>query len=284
MNLPLLEELYQKYQHDSSGKVASYIPELAKANPNSFAIVACTPEGELFEVGDVDQLFTLQSNSKPFVYGMALDQHGRDFVSSRVGVEPTGDPFNSIITLDEKADVHKFVTLATKDGLVKKTAVKLYSNIRQNGIIAITLNDGDELVWGKLTSGQDDLMLITHEGKSIRFSEEEVKASNRDTKGVKGITLRKTDYVIGVETLSPTEDLSPEQSQKRHLLVVTENGMGKRTELDQYPVQKRAGMGVKVAEVTKRTGMVAAARKVTEEHQNVVISTKEGQTIKLPLD
>ena len=103
MNLSLLEELYQKYQHDSSGKVASYIPELAKANPNSFAIVACTPEGELFEVGDVDQLFTLQSNSKPFVYGMALDQHGRDFVSSRVGVEPTGDPFNSIITLDESS-------------------------------------------------------------------------------------------------------------------------------------------------------------------------------------
>jgi glutaminase len=103
MNLSLLEELYQKYKPDSSGKVASYIPELAKANPDSFAIVACTPEGELFEVGDVDQLFTLQSNSKPFVYGMALDHHGRDFVSSRVGVEPTGDPFNSIITLDESS-------------------------------------------------------------------------------------------------------------------------------------------------------------------------------------
>ncbi len=242
-------------------------------------LISCQTHDMLFMFTNQGRVYQLKTYEIP----EAKRQAKGTAIVNLISLRPD-ERVQSIITLDEKADVHKFVTLATKDGLVKKTAVKLYSNIRQNGIIAITLNDGDELVWGKLTSGQDDLMLITHEGKSIRFSEEEVKASNRDTKGVKGITLRKTDYVIGVETLSPTEDLSPEQSQKRHLLVVTENGMGKRTELDQYPVQKRAGMGVKVSEVTKRTGMVAAARKVTEEHQNVVISTKEGQTIKLPLD
>ncbi len=189
----------------------------------------------------------------------------------------------SILAVDEKDDTDKFITLATKRGLVKKTAVKLYENIRQNGIIAITLNDDDELVWGKLTSGNDDLILITHQGKSIRFSEKEVKASNRDTKGVKGITVKKGDYVIGVESLSQEEDLAEEQAARRELLVVTEGGMGKRTKLDQYPVQKRSGMGVKVAEITKKTGPVAVARKVTEEHKEVVISTSEGQTIKLPI-
>jgi DNA gyrase subunit A len=189
----------------------------------------------------------------------------------------------SILSVDEQEDAKKFITLATKRGLVKKTAVSLYDNIRQNGIIAIALNNDDELVWGKLTSGSDDLMLITHQGKSIRFSEEEVKASARDTKGVKGITVRKDDYVIGVESLSATEDLSETQAAQRELLVITEKGMGKRTKLDQYPVQKRAGMGVKVAEITKKTGPVAVARKVTEEHRDVVISTLEGQTIKLPI-
>ena len=184
----------------------------------------------------------------------------------------------SILSVDEKSDSEKFITLATRQGLIKKTAVKLYENIRQNGIIAITLNDGDELVWGKLTSGSDDVMLITHQGKSIRFSETEVKASNRDTKGVKGITIKKGDYVIGVESIN-----AEEKARDRELLVITENGMGKRTKLDQYPVQKRAGMGVKVADITRKTGPVAGALKVTEEHREVVISTSEGQTIKLPL-
>lgn len=188
----------------------------------------------------------------------------------------------SILVVDEKEDANKFITFATVKGLVKKTAVKLYDNIRQNGIIAITLNDGDAVVRGSLTSGTDELMLITHSGKSIRFKEKEVKASNRDTKGVKGITLKKDDYVVGFEVLD-TEDLE-KGNQKTQLLIVTENGMGKRTKLDQYPKQKRSGMGVKVADITKRTGLVGSARKVnTDVHSDLVITTKDGQTLKMPI-
>lgn len=186
----------------------------------------------------------------------------------------------SILIIDEQEDKNKFISLATKKGLIKKTAVKLFANIRQTGIIAITLNDGDELVWGKLTSGKDEIMLITHAGKSIRFSETEVKNSQRDTKGVKGITLKKDDYVVGVEAIPADQD----QDSVGELLVITENGMGKRTKISQYPVQKRSGLGVKVADITKRTGPVAAARLVTTDHKDIVISTKEGQTIKLPLN
>jgi len=189
------------------------------------------------------------------------------------------ETIHSLLIIDEVKDQDKFITLSTRKGLVKKTAVKLYENIRQNGIIAITLNSEDELVAGKLTSGQDDMMLITHLGKCIRFSEEEVKSSHRDTKGVKGITIKKDDYVVGVEVIphgSKDEDIG-------ELLVITENGLGKRTKLSQYPVQKRSGLGVKVSDITPKTGPVAAARNVNQEHKDVVITTKEGQTIKLPL-
>jgi DNA gyrase subunit A len=185
----------------------------------------------------------------------------------------------SIIVLNEVADKDKYITLATRQGLVKKTAVKLYENIRQNGIVAIILNSGDELVWGKITSGQDHLMLISHQGKSIRFSETEVKNSQRDTKGVRGVTLSASDYVIGVEAFANT----PAVTDHTALLIVTEKGLGKRTLLSQYPVQKRSGLGVKVAEITDRTGKVSAAKLLHDLHEEVVISTKEGITIKLPL-
>lgn len=188
-----------------------------------------------------------------------------------------GETVRTILILNEEQDKDCFITLATRKGLVKKTAVKLYSNIRQNGIIAILLKDNDELVWGKITSGSDDLMLISYLGKSIRFSEKEVKSSNRDTQGVKGIELKKDDYVVGVETLCA-------EGETRQLLLVTENGLGKRTDLNQYPIQKRAGQGVKVAEITKKTGNVVAAMMVTDQHKEVVITTQAGQMIKLPLD
>lgn len=191
----------------------------------------------------------------------------------------------TMLIVNEAEDKDKFITLVTKQGLIKKSAVKLYDNIRQNGIVAIMLNDDDELVAGRLTSGGDYIMLITHEGKSIKFGEEQVKASQRDTKGVKGITLRKEDYVIGVEAFAKQMEAGEGKGKKQfsQLLVVTQNGMGKRTDFDQYPEQKRSGMGVKVSEVTKKTGLIAAARMVSEEHDSVVITTKQGQTIKLPI-
>jgi len=191
----------------------------------------------------------------------------------------------SMLIFRDQEDKDMFITLATRQGLVKKTAVKLYDNIRQNGIIAITLNDDDELVWGKLTSGSDHLMLITRNGKCIRFSEVEVKSSQRDTKGVKGITLKKDDYVVGMEAFAKDAD-KPQDGRKKHfrqIFLVTQNGLGKRTNLSGYPLQKRSGIGVKVAEITKKSGLVAAARMLTHLHDEVILTTKLGQAIKLPI-
>ncbi len=184
----------------------------------------------------------------------------------------------SILPLNEKKDKDKFITLATRKGLIKKSAVSLFDNIRSTGIIAISLNKGDELVQGQITNGNNEILLVTHHGKCIRFDESEVKDSNRDTKGVKGISLKKDDYVVAFEAI--TDDIK--EDKKAAVLVVTEKGMGKRTVIPDYPSQKRSGLGVKVADITKKTGKIASARLITSEHKELVISTTKGQTIKLP--
>ncbi|MDO5561885.1 MAG: DNA gyrase subunit A [bacterium] len=185
----------------------------------------------------------------------------------------------TILKFDFEADKKNFISLVTRQGLVKKTAVKQYDNIRQNGIIAIDLNKGDELVWGQITTGTDDILLVTYQGKSIRFSEKEVKPSSRDTKGVKGITLKSGDYVTDAEVIFATN-----ADKKEFLLTVTEGGMGKMSKISDYPLQKRSGSGLKVAEINSKTGNIVKAFLVNETHEALIITTNEGQTIKLEID
>lgn len=193
----------------------------------------------------------------------------------------------SIITASSKLEDIKdqFITLATKKGLVKKTPIKLFQNIRVSGIIAIQLNEGDELVWGNVTNGKKDIILITHLGKSIRFSETQIRPTSRDTKGVKGISLKKDDYVMAVRQLEPNPN-KPEDKRKKFfhdLMIITQKGYGKRTPFNQYPTQNRGGQGVKVANLTPKTGNIAAALSVNQNVDQVLITTIEAQVIKLPL-
>lgn len=186
----------------------------------------------------------------------------------------------SIVILPKDKDLSgRFICLVTKKGLVKKTKVELYDNIRQTGIIGINLNKDDELVWGGIINGKNDLILITHFGKCIRFHEDQIKASSRDTKGVKGIVLAKNDFVINAENIKDDTDQSTS-----YLLVITEKGLGKKTKLKNYPVQKRSGMGLKVAAINEKTGNVAQAIFVNDKCREIIISTKLGQTIKMPFD
>lgn len=186
------------------------------------------------------------------------------------------EKIESMVRFDTQTDKDKFIILVTKDGLVKKTATNQFDNLRSNGIIAINLSKGDQLVWGAITNGQDDLILITSGGKSIRFDEKQVKATSRDTKGVKGITLRG-DEVVAAEVIADGNN------QGRSLLTITKQGMGKMTAIAQYPIQKRSGMGLKVAEINKKTGAIAQAFLIDERYEDLIISTKDGQTIKLAL-
>lgn len=191
----------------------------------------------------------------------------------------------AILTLNEKNPAGKYICLATIKGMIKKTPLSDFANIRSTGIIAIILKNEDELVFGRITTGEDHVMIVTNEGKSIRFHEKEVKSSNRDTQGVKAVELKGKDYVVGVESFPPELTIPEDKRKKnfRHLLVVTERGMGKQTKLTEYPLQKRAGQGVKVSEITTKTGNVACAKIVDETIEDAVLTTKSAQVIKLPL-
>jgi len=178
-----------------------------------------------------------------------------------------------------------FILLATKRGLVKKTAVVEFINIKANGLIAINLRSGDELVNAGLTTGADHVLLVTKAGKSIRFAESDIRHTGRDTQGVKGLTMAKDDTLITMVTFPAAEPKIADKRKKvfRELLVVTEKGLGKRTDFGEYPVQRRSGQGVKVANLSAKTGKVAGAIMVTNEDEFAVITTTKAQVIKLPL-
>ena len=174
--------------------------------------------------------------------------------------------------------------MATRNGVIKRTTLSEYENIKSSGLIAINLDKGDELVWVKKTSGSDEIMLTTYQGKVIRFPESEVRATGRATRGVTGIKLQKKDFVVAMEAFKITDNGSAKKKKAiKDLLVVTCNGLGKRTNTDEFRNQHRGGVGVKVANINSKTGPVAAAFIVDENYEQLIISSKKGQVIRLPL-
>ena len=189
------------------------------------------------------------------------------------------------VNKDLLKDKGHFITMATGSGMIKKTPLSEYESIRQSGKIGISLRDGDQLIKVEISHGQNYIILVTRGGKSIKFKETDVTATGRNTMGVKGMTLKSGDAVIAMETVEITPPKPDDKRRKffREILVVTEKGLGKRTDVGEYPEQKRGGQGVKVAELSSRTGDIAAVRMVTEDDEQVVITTKQAQVIKLPL-
>jgi len=197
-----------------------------------------------------------------------------------------GEIVQSVLTVSNQPKAEqKYLFMVTKKGTVKKTEISKYNNVRQSGLIAIKLEPKDELCWAKITSGNDHILLVSHEGKSIRFNENDVRPTARDTMGVIGITLLKEDYVVGMEALSSRAPRPLDKRKKvfRDILVVMERGVGKRTDFTEFPLQKRGGMGVKVAEVTPKTGKVVCSQFVNESVEQIVLTSKQAQVIKLPL-
>lgn len=198
-----------------------------------------------------------------------------------------GEMIQSILILSAQNQIEKdqYVVTATTHGLVKKTPLSGFTNIKSNGLIAIDLRDNDELQSVRLTSGNDHVLLVTKEGKAIRFSEKDIRPTGRDTQGVKGLTMKKGDAAVMAVTF-PSVPVKAEDKRRKfflELLAVTSRGIGKRTSVDEYPVQNRGGQGVKVANLNDKTGRVVAALLVTQEDEFVVITTDEAQVIKLPL-
>jgi DNA gyrase subunit A len=164
----------------------------------------------------------------------------------------------------------QYAVMVTRKGVIKKTELSEFANIRSNGIIAIGVDDGDELISVELTDGQKKIFLATHEGQAICFEEDEVRDMGRQARGVRGITLRDEDYVVGV--IAVTGD--------QQILTVTENGFGKQTQLSQYRVTGRGGKGVINIKVTEKTGKVVAVMPVTKDSE-VLIITSQGKLIRI---
>jgi len=186
-----------------------------------------------------------------------------------------GEQVESFITYG-KADRSTYVFLTTKNGTVKKSALSEFENIRKGGMISIKLDSGDELVWSDLTDGKNDVMLVTKEGKAIRFAETSVRPMGRATMGVRGIKIATNDEVIGMDIISSNE--------KRELLTLMENGLGKRTDAALFRGQSRGGQGVKVANVTDKTGKVVVAQIIPQNTEEIIITSKKGQVVKLSLN
>ena len=165
-----------------------------------------------------------------------------------------------------------FLFFATRQGVVKKTALEDFANVRKGGIIAITIEPNDSLIEVKLTNGHNEVVLITHEGQSIRFSEENVRASGRQAIGVYGIDLEKTDAVVALAVVDP----------KATLLVAGENGIGKRTDFEEYRVQTRGGKGIITMKTNEKTGNVVGALTVKDEDE-IMLITFGGQMVRTPV-
>lgn len=179
----------------------------------------------------------------------------------------------------------KYIFLTTKKGVVKKTTIEAFANIRRNGLTAIKLEKDDELVWSKLTSGEDEIMLVTKNGMAIRFSEKDVRSTGRDTMGVRGIRIKTDDEVISMEVIpnGPSTSLRT-TTHKPDLMAVMEKGIGKKTPVVDYPKQKRGGLGVKVADITQKTGKVVYAQLVPQNAECLILTTNKGQVVKLPIE
>ncbi len=175
----------------------------------------------------------------------------------------------AIIPLKEYQN-NRYLFMATKNGIVKKTPIKDYENIRKSGLQAISLREDDELIEVKSTNHLKDIILVTKNGMCIRFNEQDVRPTGRTSMGVIGMTLTGDDQIVGMQL----------NTQGEYLLFVSENGMGKRTEMEEFTVQRRGGKGVKCYKITEKTGDVVGVKAVNEENEVILITT-EGIIIRL---
>ncbi|MCA9334693.1 DNA gyrase subunit A, partial [Candidatus Saccharibacteria bacterium] len=184
------------------------------------------------------------------------------------------EKITSIIRHEKDAKDDGYLFMATSKGTVKKTPLKDYANIRTNGLIAIKLDDSDELKWIQKTTGDNDVIISTSAGQAIRFNEKDARPMGRAARGVRGVRLRPNDSVVGMDIVSNDE---------RSLLVVSQNGYGKATRVSNFPAHKRGGIGIKAAVVTAKTGPIIDVRTLEEDASEVLMISNKGQTIRVGL-
>lgn len=223
-----------------------------------------------------DYLFFFTDSGKVFqtpVY--EIPQEGRVAkgrgLANFLEISPDEKVLSVIARPQERDSSVKYLVMVTKNGIIKKTPISDFRNVRRSGLIAIKLRKDDLLRKVVEVKNDDEILLITKRGQSIRFKEKDVRPMGRQASGIRGIRLKKGDEVVGTEVV--------ESKQKGYLLVVTENGYGKKTKLKEYRIQKRGGTGIKTARVTSKTGMLVSSQIISDQKDLIVISQK-GQVIR----
>jgi DNA gyrase subunit A len=176
-----------------------------------------------------------------------------------------------------KSDWVRYLVMATENGIIKRTKIEDFAKVRRNGLIAIRLKKDDKLKWAQLTSGQNEIFLTTAKGQSIRFKETDIRPMSRAASGVKGISLREGDKLVRMDVI----DKKKEKDLK--VLVVTENGFGKKTYLKNYKLQKRGGLGIKTARLSGKTGDIIASQILGPEKEDLIAISQKGQVIRIKL-
>jgi DNA gyrase subunit A len=191
-----------------------------------------------------------------------------------------GESVSASLSMDELAD-SKYLLMVTNKGTIKKTELSEYDSVRKSGLIAIKLKDGDNLQWVRPTSGKDQIMLVTSGGQAVRFEEKGVRPMGRVASGVRGIKLKGDDSVVGMGIIPGSSSKKPGEKE---ILVVMENGYGKRSDLIEYKVQGRGGSGIKTANISKKTGKIVAAHIVdAKDERDMFIISGAGQVIRSEL-
>lgn len=233
---------------------------------------------ELIGTSTHDTLLFFTNSGKVYkMKGYEIPEYGRTAkgipVVNLLGIE-SGESIQAIINVrGDAAESEDHLFFTTREGVVKRTPVNEFGNIRTHGLKAINLHDGDELINVLITDSSQDIIIGTHGGYAVSFNSEAVRSMGRSAAGVRGITLRPDDYVIGAQVLV----------ENGHVLIITKNGYGKQTPVDQYPIKGRGGKGIKTAQVTEKNGPLAGL-KVVDGSEDIMLTTNKGVMIRFTVD
>ncbi|MFA6097263.1 MAG: DNA gyrase subunit A [Candidatus Paceibacterota bacterium] len=185
----------------------------------------------------------------------------------------------AVVSLASKEEI-KFLVMATKNGIIKKTEIEEFSNVRRSGLIAINLKKGDELRWVKPSGGSDEITVVAFNGQSIRFKEKDIRSMGRNASGVNAMRLKPSVEVVSMDVIP-----SSKTKDTRYILTVTENGFGKMSDLKYYKVQRRSGSGIKTAIINNKTGKLIGAKEIEESavEKDLIIVSRKGQIIRIPI-
>ncbi len=233
---------------------------------------------ELIGTSTHDTLLFFTNSGKVYkMKGYEIPEYGRTAkgipVVNLLGVE-AGESIQAVINVrGDASESEDYLFFTTRQGVVKRTPVNEFGNIRTHGLKAINLHDGDELINVLVTDGDQNIIIGTHGGYAVSFNSGAVRSMGRSAAGVRGITLRPDDYVVGAQVLI----------ENGHVLIITENGYGKQTAVDQYPIKGRGGKGIKTAQVTEKNGPLAGL-KVVDGSEDIMLTTNKGVMIRFTVD